>query len=230
MAGDASRRALVEGVTLHPSDAERAEEGGADRLYACVLDEGEQRSVEPREASAIVRPTSRPIRVTLRLSLGFSTMGGELTSLQGLVTDYLSVGVEGTVALSDLDARRQEFFGCYPALSPLTARLEAREGWAHPRKPSGEALGSKSSCGIVPRWLNATLPWFVDETYVKVAGRWTYLYRAIDQDGQVIDVWLSRRRDLIAAGGSSAGHSPWGRRPSRSPPIGRRPTRESSTK
>ncbi len=41
--------------------------------------------------------------------------------------------------------------------------------------------------------------WFVDETYVKVAGRWTYLYRAIDQYGQVIDVWLSRRRDLTAA-------------------------------
>jgi transposase-like protein len=41
--------------------------------------------------------------------------------------------------------------------------------------------------------------WFVDETYVKVAGRWTYLYRAIDQFGQVIDVWLSRRRDLAAA-------------------------------
>ena len=31
--------------------------------------------------------------------------------------------------------------------------------------------------------------WFVDETYVKVNGRWTYLYRAIDQYGQVIDVW-----------------------------------------
>src|SRR5918998_24411 len=30
--------------------------------------------------------------------------------------------------------------------------------------------------------------WFVDETYVKVAGRWVYLYRAIDQFGQVIDV------------------------------------------
>ena len=41
--------------------------------------------------------------------------------------------------------------------------------------------------------------WFVDETYVKVAGRWTYLYRAIDQYGQVVDVWLSRRRDLTAA-------------------------------
>jgi transposase, IS6 family len=41
--------------------------------------------------------------------------------------------------------------------------------------------------------------WFVDETYVKVAGRWTYLYRAIDQHRQVIDVLLSQRRDLAAA-------------------------------
>jgi IS6 family transposase len=41
--------------------------------------------------------------------------------------------------------------------------------------------------------------WFADETYVKVAGRWTYLYRAIDQHGQVIDVLLSARRDPAAA-------------------------------
>jgi len=41
--------------------------------------------------------------------------------------------------------------------------------------------------------------WFVDETYVKVNGGWTYLYRAVDQFGQVIDVWLSARRDLSAA-------------------------------
>ncbi len=41
--------------------------------------------------------------------------------------------------------------------------------------------------------------WFVDETYVKVAGRWTYLYRAIDQHGLVIDIWLSGKRDLTAA-------------------------------
>ncbi len=41
--------------------------------------------------------------------------------------------------------------------------------------------------------------WFVDETYVKVAGRWVYLYRAIDQHGQVIDVLLSTRRDATAA-------------------------------
>jgi len=41
--------------------------------------------------------------------------------------------------------------------------------------------------------------WFVDETYVKVAGRWTYLYRAAGQHGQVTGVLLSARRDLAAA-------------------------------
>jgi transposase-like protein len=41
--------------------------------------------------------------------------------------------------------------------------------------------------------------WFVDETYVKVAGRWVYLYRAVDQYGQVIDVYASTRRDSAAA-------------------------------
>ena len=40
--------------------------------------------------------------------------------------------------------------------------------------------------------------WFVDETYVKVAGRRVYLYRAIDQYGQVIDVLVSEKRDLAA--------------------------------
>jgi transposase-like protein len=41
--------------------------------------------------------------------------------------------------------------------------------------------------------------WHADETYVKVAGRWRYVYRAIDQHGQVIDVYVSPRRDTHAA-------------------------------
>src|SRR5216684_1966711 len=41
--------------------------------------------------------------------------------------------------------------------------------------------------------------WFVDETYVKVAGRWRYVYRAVDQYGQIIDVYVSARRDIRAA-------------------------------
>jgi transposase-like protein len=40
--------------------------------------------------------------------------------------------------------------------------------------------------------------WFVDETYAKIAGQWVYLYRAIDQYGQVIDVLVSEKRDLAA--------------------------------
>jgi IS6 family transposase len=41
--------------------------------------------------------------------------------------------------------------------------------------------------------------WFVDETYVKVVGRWRYLYRAVDQHGQVIDLLMSEQRDTAAA-------------------------------
>jgi transposase-like protein len=41
--------------------------------------------------------------------------------------------------------------------------------------------------------------WHTDETYVKVAGKWCYLYRAIDRDGTLVDVYLSETRDLAAA-------------------------------
>jgi transposase, IS6 family len=41
--------------------------------------------------------------------------------------------------------------------------------------------------------------WRVDETYVKVAGDWAYLYRAVDSAGETIEFMLSPKRDLIAA-------------------------------
>jgi transposase, IS6 family len=41
--------------------------------------------------------------------------------------------------------------------------------------------------------------WHVDETYLKVGGTWRYLFRAIDQFGQVIDMFLSPRRNTEAA-------------------------------
>jgi transposase, IS6 family len=56
--------------------------------------------------------------------------------------------------------------------------------FAHAARPLRHAAGDR---------------WFVDETYVKVAGRWRYLYRAVDQYGQVIDVLLSEQRDTAAA-------------------------------
>ena len=39
----------------------------------------------------------------------------------------------------------------------------------------------------------------MDETYLKVAGRWCYLYRAIDSSGALVDVLFSERRDMEAA-------------------------------
>jgi transposase, IS6 family len=67
--------------------------------------------------------------------------------------------------------------------------------------------------------------WQVDETCVKVAGQWRYVYGAIDQFGQVIDVFVATRRDATAAhrffqraiGTTRSG-------PPRSPPIRRRCT------
>lgn len=41
--------------------------------------------------------------------------------------------------------------------------------------------------------------WRVDETYCRLNGLWAYLYRAIDQDGQVVDVYFSERRNAVAA-------------------------------
>jgi transposase-like protein len=41
--------------------------------------------------------------------------------------------------------------------------------------------------------------WYVDETYVKVKGQWCYLYRAIDQEGNLVDSRLSQTRDMEAA-------------------------------
>ena len=51
---------------------------------------------------------------------------------------------------------------------------------------------------FTPLLVNAARPcrravggrWFVDETYVKVAGAWRYVYRAVDENGQVIDVFV----------------------------------------
>jgi putative transposase len=41
--------------------------------------------------------------------------------------------------------------------------------------------------------------WYTDETNVKINGRWHYLYRAIDRDGNLVDTMLSPIRDLAAA-------------------------------
>ena len=41
--------------------------------------------------------------------------------------------------------------------------------------------------------------WRMDETYIKLNGKWVYLYRAVDKEGNTIDFLLRARRDAIAA-------------------------------
>ncbi|PFB39376.1 IS6 family transposase, partial [Bacillus thuringiensis] len=41
---------------------------------------------------------------------------------------------------------------------------------------------------------NAELSWKLDETYIKVKGKWCYLYHAIDKEGYTLDVQLRKKR------------------------------------
>ncbi|PNK22769.1 IS6 family transposase, partial [Bacillus thuringiensis] len=49
----------------------------------------------------------------------------------------------------------------------------------------------------VPDWQESS--WRVDETYIRVGGRWCYLYRAITAGGQTLDFYLSPKRNVAAA-------------------------------
>ncbi len=41
--------------------------------------------------------------------------------------------------------------------------------------------------------------WRIDETYIKLKGKWVYLYRGVDKEGQTLDSFLSEQRDIAAA-------------------------------
>lgn len=56
---------------------------------------------------------------------------------------------------------------------------------------------------IYKEWINSkhnkSSKWKIDETYIKVKGKWKYLYRAIDDNGMTLDFWLRSKRDRKSA-------------------------------
>jgi copper homeostasis protein len=121
------REGLLEVVVRHAADAERAEAGGADRLHLLAGTEEDHRSPEPALVGQVRRSTTKPIRVTVRLREGFSTDGGELTRLQGLVSAYRQVGADGVV-IGFLNAHTEVDL---PVISALVGQADF--GWTFDR-------------------------------------------------------------------------------------------------
>lgn len=87
---------LLEVTVWHGQDVAEAEEGGADRLFLVAPAEDDiGLSPDVPTVSAILRSTSVPVRVCLRLNDSFTTTGGEFTRLIGLGEEYLALGAEG---------------------------------------------------------------------------------------------------------------------------------------
>ena len=82
------------------------------------------------------------------------------------------------------------------ALRGIEVSHEAVRDWEAKLLP---VMGNELRKRRYSRRRGSGMSWYVDETYLKVRGSWTYLYRAIDRDGSLIDAMLSEHRDMRAA-------------------------------
>ena len=90
---------LLEVAVLHVRDVPGAVDGGADRLSLAV----HGRSLDVPTASSVIRASSVPVRVALRLDDSYTTNGGDLMRLIGLGREYVALGAEG-VSFGFLDS------------------------------------------------------------------------------------------------------------------------------
>jgi transposase InsO family protein len=80
-----------------------------------------------------------------------------------------------------------------PTATSKNSSPTRRRGRPRHHLPLGAAVHAGASCGRPAGPPRGRDRWQVDETYVKMAGHWRYVYRAVDQFGQVIDVLVSAR-------------------------------------
>jgi|SRR5208283_731195 transposase-like protein len=64
--------------------------------------------------------------------------------------------------------------------------------WIQRYVPEFEKRWNRFAC-------RAGASWWVDETYVKIKGHWTNLYRAVDKQGKTVDFLLRAKRDVTSA-------------------------------
>ena len=142
---------VLEVTVWHAQDVVGAQEGGADRLFLVApIDDGIGLSPDLPTVSSVVRASSVPVRVCLRLNDSFTTTGGEFTRLIGLGEEFMALGAQG-VAFGFLDTNLEIDVDTCGALAsalptvPWTfhhafdAVLEPRRAWTRVRTLPGIA-------------------------------------------------------------------------------------------
>jgi hypothetical protein len=126
-----------------------------------------------RQRRALGGEAWRRVRSARELSRRSSRSAGRDRGRGGLVPALRRVipGVEELLAERGVEVDHVTVYRWVPRFTPLL--VDAARPYRH-------AAGGR---------------WFVDETYVKVAGVWRYVDRAVDRRGQVLDVVVSKRRD-----------------------------------
>ena len=84
------------------------------------------------------------------------------------------------------------------ATSKIVRRARSGGG-SHDDLALGSTLRPELEQRLRPQLKPTNKSWRVDETYIRIQGRWCYLYRAIDSTGATIDFLLSALRDAAAA-------------------------------
>jgi len=130
---------------------------------------------------------------------------------EGLLEGLLRVGFNGWSAV--------RVKGMYGLQAPLAATGKSlRIEFNYDKQPVPELLAERSLHAdhvTVWRWVQRYAPalqrclrrhlkstndsWRMDETYVRVKGKWRYLYRAVDSSGATLDFLLSAKQDAVAA-------------------------------